>query len=292
MDLDQLKGFYYVARLGSFTEAAGRLYLTQPAISLQIKALERELGERLLERSGRRVRLTPAGETILAHAEAVLGKLDELEQAARELKGLERGHLALGASDTTSLYRLPALLVELRKAYPGMEVSLKSLMSREVVKLLLDRELDLGIITIAKPLRGLESIPLYRDPLVCIVSHRHPWAKLATITGREVAAEPLILLEPRSLTRELIDQALGRSSDSPRPRLELSNFEVIKRYVASDLGVSLVPRSAVDSQRDGIAQLPLQKEVHVTLGVAHRKGQQLSRAARVFLDLARRHFGK
>jgi len=294
MDLDQLKGFYYVARLGSFTEAAERLYLTQPAISLQVKALERELGERLLERSRRRVRLTAAGEVILAHAEEVLRKVDELEKAGRELKGLERGRLALGSSDTTSLYRLPPLLAKLRASHPGIEVAVRCLMSREIARSLVEGDLDLGILALSEPLRGLETIPLFTEPLGCIVSPRHPFAKLSRVGVREVRAEPLILLEPASVTRKLIDRALGQGEDEDgaRPRLELSNFEVIKRFVAADLGVSIVPESSVDPRRDDVVLVALREEVSVGLGAAYRKGRKLTQAARAFLDLARAHFGK
>src|SRR5262249_34138881 len=124
MEFDHLKGFYYVAKLGSFTEAAGRLFLTQPAISLQVKALEKELGERLFDRFGRSIRLTHAGSVLYNQVEVLVGKLDEIQRTVVELKKLERGKLSLGASDTTSIYFLPSLLKVFLKRHPKIDLSI------------------------------------------------------------------------------------------------------------------------------------------------------------------------
>src|SRR5262245_7518456 len=124
MEFDQLRGFYQVAKLRSFTVAASKLYLTQPAISLQVKALERELGERLFERVGRKVTLTSAGEILYRLAEEVVGKLDEIRSVMGEIRKMERGRFVLGASDTTSLYFIPGLIKEFRRAHPNIELVL------------------------------------------------------------------------------------------------------------------------------------------------------------------------
>src|SRR2546422_996910 len=134
MEFDQLRGFYQVAKLRSFTEAASKLYLTQPAISLQVKALEKELGEKLFERVGRRISLTLAGEILSRRAEEIVGKVDEIRSVMGELSTLERGRFRLGASDTTSLYFIPDLIKEFRAAHPNIELQIQNRISKEVAR--------------------------------------------------------------------------------------------------------------------------------------------------------------
>src|ERR1041385_6536040 len=143
MEFDQLKGFYNVAKLRSFTEAAQKLYLTQPAISLQVKALEEELGEKLFERTRRKIQLTHAGEILYRLAEEIVGKLDEIRSVMGELHALERGRFVLGTSDTTSLYFIPDLIKEFRRAHPNIEILLVNRISQEVIHRVLECEVDL-----------------------------------------------------------------------------------------------------------------------------------------------------
>ncbi len=290
MEFDHLRGFYFVARLGSFTEAAARLYLSQPAISLQVKALEKELGERLFDRVGRKIRLTHAGELLYVEAEGLLAKLEELEGTVRELKSLERGRLGLGASDTTSIYFLPGLLKCFRQAYPGVEVSISSVMSPQVVRKVLDRDVDLGIVTLSKAALELEVIPLFGERLVCIVSPDHAFAARKVVGAEELAAQPLILLEKGSVTRERVDGFFASVRSPLRPIMELSNFEIIKRYVAAGLGVSFVPEAALEPHRDGVRSVALRPELSVMVGAVFRKDRKLSHPARTFLSMAQEYF--
>jgi DNA-binding transcriptional LysR family regulator len=291
MEFDHLKGFYHVAKLGSFTEAAARLYLTQPAISLQIKALEREVGERLFDRIGRSIRLTSAGEALLKQVEELIGKLDEVQRVVDEIKNLDRGRLRLGASDTTSIYFLPELLKSFRKLHPKIELSITSLMSPEVIRKVLDREIDLGIITLPCESRAkLQLIPLFQHRLVCIICRDHPLSARKVIDISEMCKEPLILLEQQSVTRKLIDGYFSKADHPLRPIMELSNFEITKRYVAAGLGISLVPEAAVAPPKDGFCAVALRQPLTVEVGVALRQDGKLSQAARSFLDLARTFF--
>ena len=201
MEFDQLKGFYFVAKLGSFTAAASRLYLTQPAISLQVKALEKEIGERLFDRVGRKIRLTPAGKAIFSEVEDLIGKLDEIQQITAEFKSLDRGCLALGASDTTSIHVLPDLLRSFVELHPNVELSISSLFSSEVIRRVLDREVDLGIVTLPVDHPKLEVMRLFRQRLVCIVAPSHRLAARKRIGIEEIGEERLILLEKSVLHR-------------------------------------------------------------------------------------------
>ncbi len=290
MEFDQLKGFYFVAKLGSFTAAASRLYLTQPAISLQVKALEKEIGERLFDRVGRKIRLTPAGSAIFSEVEDLVGKLDEIQHIAGEFKSLNRGCLALGASDTTSIHVLPDLLRSFLERHPNVELSISSLFSSEVARRVLDREVDLGIVTLPMTDPKLEVIRLFRQRLVCIVAPGHRLAARKRIGIDEIGTERMILLEKGSSTRKQICDAIGAGHNSREPPLELSNFEIIKRYVAVGLGVSVVPEAAVEPRRDALCALHLDKDLTLESGIVYRRDRKLSHTASAFLEMAGEFF--
>jgi DNA-binding transcriptional LysR family regulator len=290
MELDQLKGFYYVAKLGSFTEAAERLLVSQPAISIKMQTLERQLGERLLDRSGRKVRLTHAGSLLFAHVEDLMGKLDEIEKTLEGLKKLEKGRLHLGASDTTSMYFLPDLLKAFRRGYPNVEIRITSLISPHVARKVLDRDLDMGIITLPSPIEKLEEFPLFEQRLVCILSPEHPLASRNVLDLGDLDSEQLILLDSDSVTRKRIDEHLARSRCHSRPAMEFSNFEIIKRYVAAGFGVSLVPEATAQDGKDGVRAVAIRQDISIEIGIVVRRERKLSHAARAFLEIARGFF--
>ena len=169
MDLHQLRSFYEVVREQSFTRAADKLFLTQPAISLQIKALENELDEILLERNRRQLRLTPAGEILFAHAKAILSRLEQARDDIAALKQVLRGRLAIGTSDTNCTYVLPGVLAEFRARYPAVELDIRNRMSPEVSNLVLNDEVEFGLATLPVKHRDLVSESLFerRDVLIC-----------------------------------------------------------------------------------------------------------------------------
>ncbi|MBN1441603.1 MAG: LysR family transcriptional regulator [Planctomycetes bacterium] len=290
MDFDQLKGFYYTAKLRSFTAAAKKLFLTQPAISLKIKALETAVGEKLLERVRRTIRLTPAGEILFRHAEEIVGKLDEIDRVVLDIKGLGKGRLAIGASDTTSIYFLPDLLKAFRTTHPNIELEIRSLFSAGVVEKVLDREVDLGVVTLPQAVKSLLVEPLFSQRLVCIASREHRFAEFSAVRLSELMQEPLVLLARESQTRQMLDASFARFSRKPRVALELSSFEIIKHYVAAGLGVSIIPEKAADPLIPGLCCIPLRRRMTVDVGVVYRRDRLLSHPATVFLNMAREHF--
>ena len=289
MDLEQLKGFYYAAKLGSFTEAAQRLYVSQPAISIKMQALEKQLGERLLDRSGRKVRLTHAGSLLYEHVEDLMAKLDEIEKTVESLRKLDRGRLSLGASDTTSMYFLPDLLKAFRRGHPNVEIRIMSLISPQVARKVFDRDLDMGIVTLPSPIETLEAVPLFEQKLVCILSPEHPLSSKKMLDLRELGTEQLILLDGESATRKRVDEYLARSRCHCRPTMEFSNFEIIKRYVSAGFGISLVPEATVHEAKDGVRAVPLRQGISIEVGIVMRRERKLSHAAKAFLEIAREH---
>lgn len=292
MEFDQLKGFYNVAKLRSFTEAAQKLYLTQPAISLQVKALEEELGERLFERVGRSIKLTHPGEILFRLAEEIVGKMDEIQAIMGELHSLERGRFILGTSDTTSLYFIPDLVKEFRKAHPNIELHLVNRISQEVIRRVLECEVDLGIVSLPVSETRLQAVPLMKHPLVCVVSGDHPLSCRKVVRPNDLAGEPMIALERESTTRKRIDEYLSENGVEPRTVIELGSFEIIKKFVAIGLGISLIPQRVVENGAEGIRAIPLAKgPPHIELGAVFRKDRFLPHPAKAFLEMAEKHFG-
>ncbi len=294
MEFDEVKGFFYVAHCGSFTGAAEKLGLTQPAISLQVKRLERQLGERLFDRQGRGIRLTPAGEALFSQAEEVVRKFEELERVSVEIKDLDRGRLSIGASDTTSMFVLPELLRNFVEAFPKVELAISSSFSAGVLAAVRSGDVELGVVTLPvsdRDTEHLEIIPLASGDLVCIAPADHALAGNETIAVGSLAGERLISLERRSATQSRIDELLESAGLDRLPSIEFSSFEIVKRYVEAGIGVALVPRSAVSSGREALAVIELDQRVELVSALVLRVDRRLSHAARRFLAMAGEHFG-
>ena len=293
MDFDQLKGFYQVARLKSFTKAAGKLYLTQPAISLQVKALEKELGVRLFDRVGRKIALTDAGESLVRLAEEILGKVSEVRVVMDDLSQLRRGRFSLGTSDTTALYFIPALVKEFRGAHPNVEMVIHNRVSQEIVRRVMDCEVDVGIVSLPVEDPRLEVVPLLENSVACVVALDHRFAHRKMIRPRELAGEAFVSLEKSTTTQRRIDAFLSRHGVTPRTVIELGSFEIIKKFVGIGLGISIIPICAVDPRVDGLSVVRFARHAPtLQLGLVHRKERFLPQSAQAFVALARAHFSQ
>lgn len=260
MELRQLESLRAVVRAGSFTGAARALHMTQPAVSLHIKALEEALGARLLDRDGRGVRLTPAGEVLLGAADAAFTALDEARRRIREIQDPERGALVVACGDTVALYLLPPVLLEFREAHPLAEIVVVNHGSRQVLDLVLRREADLGVVTRpALPEPDLWMRTILEEPLVLALPRDHPLASRSDVGLEDLRGQSAVLLAKPAETRAIADRALHAAGVSLAPALESGNLEVVKAYVAQGMGVSLLPAMAVtaeDRLRMAIRTLP------------------------------------
>jgi len=249
VELRQLESFREVVREGSFTAAARNLHMTQPAVSLHIKALEQELKARLLDRGAKGVRLTPPGEVLLEAAEIVLSSLEESARRIRELESPERGVLLLACGDTVALHLLPPVLKAFRKAHPLAEVQIQNHGSQEIVERVLRRKTDLGVVT--RPLwldPAIWARTLHVEKLVAALPRKHPLASAKKLELESLQEQPAVLLAKPAETRLLIDRALGKANVSLRVVMESGNLEVVKAYVRDGLGLSIVPEMALTGQ--------------------------------------------
>ena len=288
MDLGQLEAFLQVAAQRSFSRAAEALGLTQPSVTARIQALERDLGETLFERNGRGVSLTDIGSAFLPHAQRVLKALQDGRDAVQSLQRLELGTLRLGAAPTISTYVLPGLLKEFRSRYPGLDVSVRTEHSDQIVQMVLADEVQVGLERhITHP--EVVTVPLYDDEVVLVASAGHPFAERGVATIDEVSQQALIMFSRGSGYYTLVDNALRQAGVLVSPAMELDNMEATKKMVEEGLGIAILPKVAVERevQRNELCQVQVRGMTmprrQITL--IYRRGRPLSRAAQAFVHL-------
>jgi len=248
LDNFRLIVFRAVARHLSFRKAAEELYLTQPAVSQQIKALEDDLGTQLFDRSGAAVRLSPAGTTLLKYAQRSSDLLARAEHELASLNGSNAGPLSLGASTTIAQYVLPGLLSEFCQIHPRVFPSLVSGNTERIVTSVEDRSIALGFIEGPPHSRDVKTEPFLQDELVLIVPAAHPWAERSSVAPAEITEASLLMRERGSGSRQVLEQALERAGIKRRLLqvvMELDSTEAIKSAVEAGFGVGFVSRWAV-----------------------------------------------
>ncbi|MFN8186608.1 MAG: LysR substrate-binding domain-containing protein [Gaiellales bacterium] len=249
MDTRQLAAFCAVVERGSFSQAAERLRVTQPAVSLQVKALEERLGQRLLDRSGRRVEPTEAGLRLYRAAQRVLAAEEQLLADVADRDGAVRGRLTIGASTGPGGRLVPLLLCEFADAYPEVEIALSISDTQRVIEQVADRELELGIVGAARRVRGIRYEPLARDEIVLAVPAGHRLAG-RKVDAAELEAERLLEMQEGAGVRQVVEEELRREGVRLRPgaRIELGLQESVKSAVLAGHGVSFISRNALEAE--------------------------------------------
>jgi len=276
LNLDHVHAFVEVARLGTFSAAAERLSLTQPAVSLQIGQLEKRLGVRLLERLGRRVTTTAAGQALLDHAGRIDGAIAAaLEAVAPHARG-EAGRLRLGTGGTASIYLLPPVLRALRQRFPRLEIVMTTGNTPEIVTDIEHNRLDLGFVTLPASGRLLQVTPVLDDELVAITS-RDGVRLPAKLTAAALAELAVITSEVGSNSRLVTDQWFARAGVAFRPATSLANTQAIRELVAAGLGCAILPRLALRGATRGLIVHSLSPRLFRRLGIVVRRDKVLQR---------------
>jgi DNA-binding transcriptional LysR family regulator len=251
MDLRRLEIFVKVAELGSFSRAAEALFLTQPTISEHVRSLENELGVQLLDRLGRGATPTRAGQLLLGYARRMLTLGREARQAIDQFQGRMSGELVVGGSTIPGEYVLPTLIGAFKGKYPDISICLLIGSSRQVMDWLDEGRAEVGVVGAPPTGRALEGRELMGDEVVVIVGAEHPWAGRASVTLAEVRAEPLIVRERGSGTRDALERALTRAGSSLgafRIVGEMGSTQAIKQAVRAGVGIALISRRAADDE--------------------------------------------
>lgn len=281
LSLDQLQTFVHVIDLGSFSAAARRLEISQPAVSLQVRQLERRLGIRLIERVGRRVTMTPAGEELLDHARRIDGAvMAALDAMTRYSEGTV-GRVRLGTGATACIYFLPPILRALRSKFPGLDIVVSTGNTSAILKSIEENKIDIGLVTLPAPGRMFEVRPVLNDEFVLLAqgaAARH----LGKVTPYALARLPLILYESGANTRVLIDQWAMRAGISLKPVMELGSVEAIKEVIGAGLGCGVIPRMALRtaSAPRGVIKRSLSPKLHRKLAIVVRHDKPLQRSLR------------
>lgn len=248
MNFKQLESFLWVAELQSFTKAARQMYMSQPAVSFQIKALEEDLEVVLFKRGDKKMILTDAGQLLYSEAKQMFRHYHKIKSGLDDLKGLKTGHLVVGAGTIPGEYIIPLLIGDFKNKYPGIQVTLKVSGSGQVERWVREHEVDLGITGKMADSQEIECRPWLEDQLVLIVPRAHPWAKLGAIEVSDLKSETMIFREQGSGTRRTIEQKLAEHNISldliPRG-IELGSTRAIITAVEAGLGVSIVSMYAV-----------------------------------------------
>ncbi len=245
MDLRQLRYLVALADELSFTRAAAREHIAQPALSQQIRRLEDEVGLALVERTTRRVALTGAGDMLVARARHILAELDDAEAELSMLAGIKIGRLAVGALHTMGPIDLSLLLASFHRRHPAIELTVREQSSEELAEMLRDDEIDLAFLSVTERIqsRGLELHRLVSEELVVVLPTTHRLAARAGVSMRELAGEPFVSFRAGSRLRELLDTAAAATGFEPRIALESNESRRIRSLVSSGLGVAILPRS-------------------------------------------------
>ena len=287
MDFDQLETFLEVARLSSFSRAAERRFRTQPAISSQIRALEEEVGAKLLDRSGGKVAMTAAGKVFQKYAEENLEQRRIMLVALAEMHRVPRGEIVVSANEGTCLHILPEVFADFKRQYPSVGVGVKRLEHHKILEAIIDNSCDFGVVSMPVPDKRLTVVPIHRDELVVITPPRHPLAARKKATVAEVMEYPL-LLPKVGRTRDTLETLFHERRLKPIISMELDSSELLKRFVAADVGIGFTPRSHVaeDLQAKALAALVLaDASIQRELALVFRKDKALSRAALAFIEI-------
>jgi LysR family transcriptional regulator, low CO2-responsive transcriptional regulator len=288
MDFDQLETFLEVARLSSFSRAAEKRFRTQPAISAQIRAMEEEVGAKLLDRSGGKVALTSAGKIFQKYAEETVQSRRNVLTAIAEMERVPGGEIIVGANEGTCMHVLPEVFAHFKKQYPTVGVNVRRLESNGVLECVIDHSVDFGVVSLPVTDKRLTVVPIHRDELVVICAPGHDLAKCKSVTVEQVAQYPL-LMPKFGKTREAIEDAFAQRGLTPSVSMELDSSELLKRFAAADVGVGFVARSNVQEEtklKSLVALHLTDVQIKRDLALVFRKDKALSRAALEFIDIA------
>jgi DNA-binding transcriptional LysR family regulator len=290
MKLDQLRTFQQVVLTGSFTRAARELFLTQPAVSQQIKALENSYRVKLFDRSGKKIQLTNEGEALYSKINVLLNELKDIEKLFEDLSGLDIGRIDIASTAIFSTYFLPQTMGSFIKKYPGVELELHTGNSHKVITKLLEGSADFGFGGVVKPEPDIQYTMIHQEPFIFVAGADHPLAGKPLINVEDLKSFPFIWREHGTLIRRKMEEMLGggRPAMIFKNVIEIQNVETVKRLVEEGYGVTIIPEIAV---RREIAAGWL-KQVHfsgldlkASYYLLHPRKRPLSRHARAFLHL-------
>jgi DNA-binding transcriptional LysR family regulator len=289
--IEKLHTFIVLANCSSFTEAAEKLFCSQPAVSMKIHSLEEIFGVKLFDRMGKKMLLNQNGKDLLPYAQKMVDLFEEAKQMFKEKESTPQGTLTICASNFVGVYIMPTFLKKFKNLYPHVELKLHIHSYDQMIKSILSNEIDGAYMPIYKA----ESLdprlavrPFFQDQFVLTVPPTHPWTKLAFVSADTLNNEPFLLPQPTSPMKNFIESELKQSGIILDSIVELSNIEAIKKGIISNLGVSILPKLAIETEMDQglLHSLPVQgMNFKRSICFVKHKDKQLSAAGSAFLTL-------
>jgi len=286
-NLRQFQAFVTIARLGSFTRAAKHLHLSQPALTVQIRQLEEAMGVRLFDRSTRMVRLTPTGRELVPTLERVLHEIDAVMINTKELASHVKGTVTIGALPSISSKLIPSAIAEFQKQYPGIVVRLRDVLAERNVRLVKEEEIDFGIGTLRMPDPDIQFTPLLTDHLGVIFPAGHPVERQRSVTLKSLTAFPLILMDPETSVRDLVDHAFESIGVSAVPAFEVVYPSTALALVKAGLGITIQPSSSMElASSRGLKFRTIRHPGFIRqIGVIQNARRSLSPSAEIFIKM-------
>lgn len=287
LNFNQLRIFYHTAKHLNYTAAANELFITQPAVTFQVKSFEEYCNLKLFKKKGRKVYLTDEGKTLYEYAERIFKFEKEIENVIDEMRELKRGVLRLGTTKAYARYFMPLMITTFHKNYPNIKIQLNEGGSAEMIYSLADFKIEVAVIAKAIDHAEVNFIPFSKEEMVLIVAPDHHLVKKKPVAFKELAKEPFIMKETGSGTRKLVDELFARAGCTPDILMETSNTEFIKQLVQRGEGVSFLVRESVAAElRDHhLVEVPLKgSKIFLDVSIAYLKGQVLSPPATAFVN--------
>jgi DNA-binding transcriptional LysR family regulator len=287
LNLNQLRVFYHAAKNLNYTVAARELFITQPAVTAQMKAFEEACNLKLFRKKGRNLILTDEGRALFGYAEKIFKHEKEIENAIAEMHELKRGVLSLGTTKAYARYFMPLMLSTFHESYPDVKIQLYEGSSLDMTTSLLEYKNEVAVIAKAVDLPEVNFFPFSKEEMAVIVAPDHHLLEKKAVSFKELAEEPFIMKEKGSGTRKLVEQAFANANCEPNILMETSNTEFIKQLVQRGDGLSIVVKEAValELAEKKLAQVPLKgSQIYLDVSIAYLKDQPLSPPARAFVD--------
>ncbi len=288
LNLNQLRVFYHAAKHLNFTVAAGKLFITQPAVTAQIKSFEEHCNLKLFQRRGRKLYLTSEGQILYEYATKIFRYEQEVEHVLEDMLKLERGELRLGTTKAYARYFMPVLLSRFHRSYPNIRLNLDEGSSRDMILSLVSLKNEVAVIARAIDHPEVAFTPFSKEELAVIAAPDHRLARKKSVSLAELAREPLIMKDRGSGTRKLVDEMFARENFRPNVLMETSNAEFIKQLVQRGEGVSFLVKEAVAAElkEKKLALVRLSgAAIFLDVSIAHLKDATLSPPALAFVEI-------
>jgi len=287
LNFNQFRVFYHAAKHLNFTVAASKLFITQPAVTAQVKSFEEACNLKLFKKRARRMYLTDEGRILFDFAERIFKYEKEIENVIDEMRELKRGILSLGTTKAYARYFMPLMISSFHKNYPNIKIQLNEGSSLDMIYSLLNFNIEVAVIARAMDHPEVNFYPFSKEEMAIIVAPDHPLTRKKSISFKELADEPFIMKENGSGTRKMVEQLFEKEGCEPNALMETSNTEFIKQLVQRGEGVSFLVREAVAAEiaEKTLAEVALKgQKVFLDVNIAYLKNQVLSPPAKAFVD--------